>query len=62
MARLELADGAVKKRGRKFVPEKSVLMNPEKVVRIAGVEPARLAALPPQSSVSANSTICATGQ
>src|SRR5881394_3723436 len=33
----------------------------EKVVRIAGLEPARLTALPPQSSVSANSTICATG-
>jgi site-specific DNA recombinase len=30
------------------------------VVRIAGLEPAHLAALPPQSSVSANSTICAT--
>jgi hypothetical protein len=33
-----------------------------KVVRIAGLEPARLAALPPQSSVSANSTICAEPQ
>jgi hypothetical protein len=33
----------------------------ERVVRIAGLEPACLAALPPQSSVSANSTICATG-
>ena len=32
-----------------------------KVVRIAGLEPARLTALPPQSSVSANSTICAHG-
>src|SRR5438045_6790891 len=32
-----------------------------KLVRIAGLEPARLAALPPQSSVSANSTISATG-
>ncbi len=31
-----------------------------KVVRIRGLEPLRLAALPPQSSVSANSTICAT--
>ena len=31
------------------------------MVRIAGLEPARLAALPPQSSVSANSTICAHG-
>jgi hypothetical protein len=31
------------------------------VVRIAGLEPAHLSALPPQSSVSANSTICATG-
>jgi hypothetical protein len=31
-----------------------------KVVRIAGLEPAHLSALPPQSSVSANSTICAT--
>src|SRR5437867_12602436 len=31
-----------------------------KLVRIAGLEPARLAALPPQSSVSANSTISAT--
>src|ERR1700744_4495090 len=29
------------------------------LVRIAGLEPACLAALPPQSSVSANSTICA---
>src|SRR5438445_1964040 len=29
------------------------------MVRIAGLEPARLAALPPQSSVSANSTISA---
>src|SRR6185369_13594646 len=34
----------------------------EKMVRIAGLEPAHLAALPPQSSVSANSTICATGE
>ena len=32
----------------------------KKVVRIAGLEPARIAPLPPQSSVSANSTICAT--
>src|ERR1035437_1910426 len=31
----------------------------EKLVRITGLEPARLSALPPQSSVSANSTICA---
>ncbi len=31
------------------------------VVRIAGLEPARVAPLPPQSSVSANSTICAPG-
>ena len=31
----------------------------KKMVRIAGLEPARLAALPPQSSVSANSTISA---
>ena len=31
----------------------------EKVVRIRGLEPLRLSALPPQSSVSANSTICA---
>src|SRR5207247_1991124 len=30
-----------------------------KLVRIAGLEPARVAPLPPQSSVSANSTICA---
>ena len=29
------------------------------LVRIAGLEPARVAPLPPQSSVSANSTICA---
>ena len=29
------------------------------MVRLAGLEPARLAALPPQSSVSANSTISA---
>ena len=28
-------------------------------MRIAGLEPARVAPLPPQSSVSANSTICA---
>ena len=34
----------------------------KKMVRIAGLEPARLAALPPQSSVSANSTISATGR
>jgi hypothetical protein len=34
----------------------------EKLVRIAGLEPACLAALPPQSSVSANSTICALGR
>ena len=33
--------------------------NREKMVRIAGLEPARVAPLPPQSSVSANSTICA---
>jgi hypothetical protein len=32
------------------------------VVRIAGLEPAHLSALPPQSSVSANSTICASAQ
>ena len=31
----------------------------EKLARIAGLEPARVAPLPPQSSVSANSTICA---
>ncbi len=31
------------------------------MVRIAGLEPARVAPLPPQSSVSANSTICAPG-
>ena len=31
----------------------------KKMVRIAGLEPARIAPLPPQSSVSANSTICA---
>ncbi len=31
------------------------------LVRIAGLEPARVAPLPPQSSVSANSTICAPG-
>src|SRR5438132_7653356 len=31
------------------------------LVRIAGLEPARVAPLPPQSSVSANSTICAQG-
>ena len=30
------------------------------MVRTAGFEPAHLAALPPQSSVSANSTTCAT--
>ncbi len=30
-----------------------------RLVRIAGLEPARVAPLPPQSSVSANSTICA---
>ena len=29
------------------------------MVRTAGLEPAHLAALPPQSSVSANSTTCA---
>jgi hypothetical protein len=33
----------------------------EKMVRIAGLEPARVAPLPPQSSVSANSTISAHG-
>src|SRR4051812_11813549 len=31
----------------------------ENMVRIAGLEPARVTPLPPQSSVSANSTICA---
>ena len=31
------------------------------MVRTAGLEPARLTALPPQSSVSANSTTCANG-
>ncbi len=36
--------------------------NPMKMVRIAGLEPARVAPLPPQSSVSANSTICAQNQ
>ena len=36
-----------------------IIKSPKKVVRIAGLEPAFLAALPPQSSVSANSTICA---
>src|SRR5512136_122032 len=30
-----------------------------KVVRIAGLEPARITPLPPQSSASANSAICA---
>src|ERR1043166_5276630 len=33
--------------------------NGRKMVRIAGLEPARVTPLPPQSSVSANSTICA---
>src|SRR4051812_31190768 len=33
----------------------------EKLVRLAGLEPARVTPLPPQSSVSANSTISATG-
>src|ERR1043166_1010156 len=32
------------------------------MVRVAGLEPARVAPLPPQSSVSANSTIRAAGQ
>ena len=32
-----------------------------KVVRIAGLEPAQVTPLPPQSSASANSAICATG-
>src|SRR5271156_3547282 len=31
------------------------------VVRIAGLEPARITPLPPQSSASANSAICAKG-
>ena len=31
------------------------------LVRLAGLEPARVSPLPPQSSVSANSTISATG-
>ena len=31
------------------------------LVRTAGLEPARLTALPPQSSASANSATCATG-
>ena len=36
------------------------LSNPlKKLVRLAGLEPARVAPLPPQSSVSANSTISA---
>src|SRR6266568_969483 len=34
---------------------------PKKLVRLAGLEPARVAPLPPQSSVSANSTIGALG-
>ena len=38
----------------------STSATPKKLVRIAGLEPARLAALPPQSSVSANSTISAS--
>ena len=33
----------------------------KKLVRLAGLEPARLSPLPPQSSVSANSTISALG-
>src|SRR6476660_2368909 len=37
------------------------LRTAKSLVRIAGLEPARVAPLPPQSSVSANSTICATG-
>ncbi len=32
-----------------------------KMVRLAGLEPARVSPLPPQSSVSANSTTCALG-
>src|ERR1043166_1028015 len=32
-----------------------------KMVRLAGLEPARVTPLPPQSSVSANSTISANG-
>src|SRR5437867_2493228 len=39
----------------------TTLKTPKELVRIAGLEPARLAALPPQSSVSANSTISAQG-
>ena len=35
-----------------------LLIPSTKVVRIAGLEPARVSPLPPQSSVSANSTIC----
>ena len=39
--------------------DKSLPKKREDLVRIAGLEPARVAPLPPQSSVSANSTICA---
>ena len=37
-------------------------ISPRNMVRTAGLEPARLSALPPQSSVSANSTTCAVGK
>jgi hypothetical protein len=44
-------------------PNKSRLASPlkksEKMVRIAGLEPAQVSPLPPQSSASANSAICA---
>ena len=37
----------------------NLLSRKGKMVRLAGLEPARVAPLPPQSSVSANSTISA---
>ena len=39
--------------------QKKAILHRKTLVRLAGLEPARLAPLPPQSSVSANSTISA---
>ena len=53
---------AKKARGYCLKPWSAILETSQTggVVRIAGLEPARLTALPPQSSASANSAICAT--
>ena len=61
-ARLEIHVPVMKAKTSKGPMKSSGLSpsdKPGKLVRIAGLEPARITPLPPQSSASANSAICA---